>query len=78
MASSRLHVLALPHTQTNSDYATCAYTQKAVKFCRMLHGRGREIILYSGEHNEAPCDEHVVSSPTNNRSDGSGLPTTTT
>ncbi len=60
MASSRLHVLALPHTQTNSDYATCAYTQKAVKFCRMLHGRGREIILYSGEHNEAPCDEHVV------------------
>ncbi len=55
-----MHVLALPHTQTNADHATCAYTQKAVKFCRMMYGQGREIILYSGEHNDAPCDEHVV------------------
>ncbi len=60
MGSERLHVLGFPHTQTTSEYATCAYTQRVVKFCRMMHGQGREVILYSGEHNEAPCDEHVV------------------
>lgn len=60
MSSQRLHVLAFPHTQTNAEYATCAYTQRVVKFCRMMHGCDREVILYSGEHNEAPCDEHVV------------------
>lgn len=58
--SDTLHVLAFPHTQTTSEYATCAYTQRVVKFCRMMTGRGRKVILYSGEENEAPCDEHVV------------------
>lgn len=60
MSSQRLHVLGFPHTQTTPKYATCAYTQRVVKFCRMMHERGREVILYSGEENEAPCDEHVV------------------
>src|SRR3990167_7275191 len=54
-----LHLIALPHTETTSTYLTCAYTMKVVKFCRMLHGRGRKIILYAGAHNDAPCDEHV-------------------
>lgn len=58
--SETLHVLSLPHTQTTSEYATCAYTQRAIKFCRMMTGGERKVILYSGEHNEAPCDEHVV------------------
>jgi glycosyltransferase involved in cell wall biosynthesis len=25
----------------------------------MMVGQGRRVVLYSGEHNEAPCDEHV-------------------
>ncbi len=58
--SETLHVLGFPHTQTTSAYATCAYTQRVVKFCRMMAGRGRKVILYAGEQNEAPCDEHVV------------------
>lgn len=58
--SEQLHVLGLPHTQTTSEYANCAYTQRIVKFCRMMTGRGRKVILYSGEQNEAPCDEHVA------------------
>jgi glycosyltransferase involved in cell wall biosynthesis len=53
-----LHLVALPHTQTTNAYLSCAYTQKVVKFCRMMHGR-YEVILYAGELNEAPCVEHV-------------------
>ncbi len=59
MSSRTLHVVGLPHTQTTADYATCAYTQRIVKFCRMMTGEGRRVILYSGEFNDAPCDEHV-------------------
>lgn len=58
--SETLHVLAFPHTETTSAHATCAYTQRVVKFCRMMYGEGRKVILYSGEENEAPCDEHVI------------------
>jgi glycosyltransferase involved in cell wall biosynthesis len=56
----RFHLLSLPHTQTTSAYLTCAYTSKVVKFCRMMARRGHEVILYSGEHNEAECSEHVM------------------
>ena len=59
MSRPRLHLIAMPHTQTTSDYPSCAYTQKVVKFCRMMMRRDWEVILYSGEHNEAPCTEHV-------------------
>jgi glycosyltransferase involved in cell wall biosynthesis len=54
------HLISFPHTQTDGTYATCAYTSKVEKLCRMLHGHGRHIILYGGEHNAAPVDEHVV------------------
>jgi glycosyltransferase involved in cell wall biosynthesis len=56
----RLHVLSLPHTQTTSEFLSCAYTQKVVKFSKMMTRRGHEVILYSGEQNEAECAEHVV------------------
>jgi glycosyltransferase involved in cell wall biosynthesis len=56
----RFHVVSLPHTQVSSAYASCAYTEKVRKFCRMMHERGHTVILYAGEQNEAPCTEHVV------------------
>jgi len=56
----RFHLVSLPHTQTTAEYVSCAYTQKVVKFARMMKARGHEVVLYSGEENEAPCDEHVV------------------
>ena len=62
-----LHVVSLPHTQTNGEYATCAYTEKVRKFCDMMTGRDRKVILYAGEHNTAACDEHVVVVPEERR-----------
>ncbi|MDH4038936.1 MAG: glycosyltransferase [Candidatus Krumholzibacteria bacterium] len=55
-----LHLLGLPHTRTTSEFASCAYTQRVIKLCRMLHGRDRPLVLYGSEINEAPCDEHVT------------------
>ena len=56
----RLHIAALPHTQTTWAYSSCAYTGKLLGFCRMMMDRGHEVFLYSGEENEAPCTEHIV------------------
>ncbi len=55
----RLHVASLPHTQTTRAYDWCAYTAKVRRLGGMLHARGHEMILYSGDENEAVCYEHV-------------------
>lgn len=55
-----LHVLGLTHTQTTSEYQVCAFTQKIVKFCKMMRAQGYKVVLYAGEENEADVDEHVV------------------
>src|SRR5689334_14461204 len=55
----RFHVLSLPHTQTTNEFLACAYTQKVVKFCNMMHARGHEVYLYSGSKNTAKCTEHI-------------------
>jgi glycosyltransferase involved in cell wall biosynthesis len=54
-----LHVLAFPHTQTTSRFLTCAYTQKAVRFCPMMAQLGWRVVLYGGDENEAQGCEHV-------------------
>jgi glycosyltransferase involved in cell wall biosynthesis len=55
----RLHVVSLPHTHTTREFTTCAFTDKARKFCGMMTTRGNEVYLYAGERNEALCTEHV-------------------
>ncbi len=56
----RLHLIGLPHTQTVVEQMTvCAFTQKVVKFGEMMTALGHEIIVYSGEHNDTVCAEHV-------------------
>lgn len=56
----RLHVVALPHTETTEKYLHCAYTQKVVKFADMMTARGHEVYIYgAGEENEANCVEHI-------------------
>lgn len=55
----RLHVIGLPWTETTHEMLTCAYTAKVVKFGKMMTDLGHEVILYSGEENEAVCAEHV-------------------
>lgn len=55
----RLHVVSVAHTQTTDDYLSCAYTQKVVKFCKMMKARGHTVFLYSGTDNTAECTEHT-------------------
>lgn len=60
MKKPTLHLLSLPHTQVTEQYLSCAYTQKVLKFCKMMGSR-YEIILYAGEQSEAEAiKEHVV------------------
>lgn len=55
----RFHVVSLPHTHTTAAFPTCAFTQKVVRFAKMMTDLGHEVFLYSGEQNEAVCTEHI-------------------
>lgn len=55
----RFHVLAVPHTVTRKDYSACAFTQKALKFCKMMHSRGHVVYHYGHAESEVECTEHV-------------------
>ena len=56
----RFHVLSIPHTITNKNYNGCAFTQKVLKFGKMMTKLGHTVIHYGNEDSELICSEHVT------------------
>ena len=52
MKKFRLHVVALPHTQTNLRHSACAFTIKVLRFCRMMASLGHDVFHYGVEGSE--------------------------
>ena len=40
----RMHLVSLPHTQVTHEYECCAYSQKVLKFAKILKGLGHTVI----------------------------------
>ena len=55
----RFHVLSLPHTITRKDYSACAFTQKVLKWCKMMLRRGHIVYHYGHKDSEVECTEHI-------------------
>lgn len=60
-----LHLLGVPHTVPNEDFAVCAYTNKLRVFPSVLKPFGWRAILYAneGKGEETDADEYVVILP---------------
>ena len=56
----RFHVLGIPHTVTSKAYSACAFTQKVLKFCKMMHTRGHEVYHYGHEKSIVDAKEHIT------------------
>jgi glycosyltransferase involved in cell wall biosynthesis len=55
----RFHVLAVPHTITRKDYSACAFTQKVLKFCKMMKARGHTVYHYGHRDSEVDATERI-------------------
>lgn len=55
----RFHVIGRPWTKTNKTYCACAFTQKVLNFCKMMHEAGHHVTHYGAEGSTPQCSEHV-------------------
>lgn len=55
----RFHILGLPHTITSKEFNACAYTQKVLKFGKMMTSRGHEVLHYGHRDSVLECTEHI-------------------
>lgn len=51
----RFHLLGLAHLPVSEQYLSCAFTQKVVKFSKMMLSLGHEVYIYGAEGSDAPC-----------------------
>lgn len=52
----RAHLLALPHTVTNTEWSHCAFTQKVVRMSPMLRAQGIHVTHYGNEGSTSGAD----------------------
>jgi len=55
----RLHMLAVPHTITRSEFSHCAFTGKVLRFSPMMRSRGFEVYHYGVETSESGATVQV-------------------
>lgn len=55
----RLHVPAIPHTITSSEFSHCAFTGKVLRFCPMMKNRGFEVFFYGIETSEVDATKNI-------------------
>ena len=56
----RFHCLGLPYTVTSDEYNACAFTQKCLKFCKMMHRQGHVVYHYGHADSVVDCHEHIT------------------
>jgi glycosyltransferase involved in cell wall biosynthesis len=55
----KLHLLALPHTQTTDEYSHCAFTGKIKRFSPMMRSVGYEVFHYGIQGGQSGATTHV-------------------
>jgi len=54
----RFHIPCIVGQPTIRSNSSCAYTQKIVKFSKMMVERGHEVFIYGNTQNDATCTKH--------------------